>query len=184
MTLYNNKYRIEPARLKNWDYRNAGPYFITICVKDRACHFGRCSDGKMILNEVGQIAYKYWLEIPDHFPYVSLGEFVIMPNHTHGILILDSPIVETLQCNVSTDKKQNQFMSGISPKSGSVSTIIRSYKSACTKAINLKFPELHFKWQERFHDRIIRNYDEFVKIENYIINNPQNWTEDNFYTIK
>lgn len=197
MTLFQNKYRIESARMKNWDYRNAGAYFITICTKDRLCHFGKIQNGEMQLSDVGKLAEKYWMEIPDHFKNVRLGAFVVMPNHVHGVLILldglvGDGFVETLQCNVSTTEnanqtditdqppETNQFMSNISPKSGSVSTIIRSYKSVCTKNINLQMPILNFAWQPRFHDHIIRDYQEYNRIENYIINNPKNWDSDKF----
>jgi putative transposase len=215
MILFKDKYRIPSARLKGWDYRNGGAYFITICIKDRLNHFGECEDGKMILTDAGEIADKYWRTLPDHFNHVGLGEFVVMPNHIHGILVLDPP-VETLHCNVLVnpenkmgnnmtvqpdlqsndrdrmgDKKtlhcnvstnvEKQFMSQISPKPGSVSTIVRSYKSACTKWINEHLPDLNFQWQERFHDHIIRNHEEYLRIENYIINNPGNWKEDKFY---
>ncbi len=210
MALFKNKYRIESSRLKNWDYRNGGFYFITICVKDRLCHFGECVGGQMNLNNTGNIVHQFWKEIPDHFSNVGLGEFVVMPNHLHGILVLDDSLfntsdeidcfvaeetlpvetmpIETLQCNVSTiksndeiDINKNQFMSNISPKPGSASTIIRSFKSICTKTINRQFPELHFKWQDRFHDRIIRDHDEYLIKENYILNNPQNWKVDKFF---
>ncbi|WP_303613427.1 hypothetical protein [Cyclobacterium sp. 1_MG-2023] len=97
----------------------------------------------MQLNELGQIAHKYWMEIPKHFPFVELGNFVVMPNHTHGILVIKHDqftLVDTLQCNVSTatpTKPKNKQMAIISPKPGSVSTIIRSYKSAVTKQARL-----------------------------------------------
>src|SRR5699024_6620314 len=146
MTLYKNKYSIESFRLKNWDYRNAGAYFITICTQDRVHFFGEIVNGEMQLNETGKIAYDFWDEIPTHFAHVQLGEFVIMPNHIHGILILIDSLQcneSTRQCNESTSSK-NQFMADISPKSGSVSTIIRSFKSACTKQINRNNPELNF----------------------------------------
>lgn len=191
MTLFRNKYRSASTRLKNWDYRNAGAYFITICCKDRECFFGEVKNEEMQLNEIGKMAEKYWLEIPGHFKNVRLGEFVIMPNHMHGILILNGEsgggVVETLQCNVSTETitttnhgDTNPFMSDISPKPGSVSTIIRSYKSVCTKNINQQHT-LDFAWQPRFHDHVIRNHMEYSRIENYIIYNPKNWKEDRFH---
>jgi REP element-mobilizing transposase RayT len=83
------------------------------------------------------------MEIPNHFPFVELENFVVMPNHTHGILVIKRdqyiPVVDTLQCNVSTapTKPINEQMSKISPKPGSISTIIRSYKSAVTKQARL-----------------------------------------------
>ncbi len=166
----------------------------------------------MILNEIGKLAHQFWNEIPKHFPHVVLGEFVIMPNHTHGVLILrrdenkigkeikkiegiqnidgaegilaDGGIgviipVEPLQCKGSTGpsnpiaKYKNGKMASISPKAGSISTIIRSYKSALSKHAHFINP--NFEWQTRFHDHIIRNSLAFDRISNYIKNNPLNW---------
>ncbi len=87
MTLYNhNIHHRHSIRLQEYDYSDTGLYFITICCENRACLFGNVADGEMILNEIGFIARECWLEIPDHFPDVSLHEFIIMPNHIHGIV--------------------------------------------------------------------------------------------------
>jgi len=117
-------------------------------------------------------------------PFVELGNFVVMPNHTHGILIINN--VKSLQCNdidkslQCNDSTGNQYYSDISPKSGSISTIIRSYKSVVSKHARLLNPEFH--WQSKFHDHVIRNSESFERIQNYIENNPSNWKEDKFYT--
>ncbi|MEM6965788.1 MAG: transposase [Bacteroidota bacterium] len=207
MTKYKNKYRIESARKPGWDYRNSGAYFITICTHQRQHFFGECTDGKMTLSAIGAIVQGFWFEIPKHFDHVQLGEFVAMPNHVHGVLILgndgvrvktgdgaqvdmqDGARVETRQCHVSTshepppDDKRNapDFYKKIVPKSGSVSVIIGSFKSICTKHIRKSFPDVHFKWQERFHDHIIRNDASFRRISEYIVQNPTRWKEDKFY---
>ena len=76
-------------RLKGWDYLNDGYYFVTICTRERKNFFGEIKNEKIFLSSIGKIAEKYWLEIPDHFQFVKLGEWVIMPNHIHGILIID-----------------------------------------------------------------------------------------------
>ncbi len=90
MDKFNNKYRIPSARLQSWDYGSNGAYFITICTHNRKHFFGKTIDnGIMQLNELGQIAEKYWMEIPTQYPYIELGNFVIMPNHMHGILIIN-----------------------------------------------------------------------------------------------
>ncbi|MBK7849604.1 MAG: transposase [Bacteroidetes bacterium] len=88
---FRNKYRSESARLKNWDYGSNGAYFITICTKNREHFFGEIDPETqtMQLNQIGKLAEQFWLEIPVHFPFVELGEFVVMPNHTHGVLIID-----------------------------------------------------------------------------------------------
>ena len=187
MDKFKNKYRIPSARLQNWDYSSNGAYFITICTQNREHYFGDVVNGEMQLNELGQLAEKYWIEIPQHFSFIELGNFVVMPNHTHGILIIDKMDVvvpvETLHCNVSTPtnttNNKNEQMANISPKSGTISTIIRSYKSVVSK--NARSIHADFGWQSRFHDHIIRDEQSYQTISNYIINNPVNWAEDKFH---
>lgn len=146
----------------------------------------------MQLSSIGILADVFWHEIKNHSQNLELGTFVVMPNHIHGILILDKPentesTVEKLHATSlpMTQPTKNQFMSDISPKSNSVSTIIRSYKSAVTKHCNrLKLTENDaevFSWQTRFHDHIIRNDEEYQRINDYIENNPTNWGKDKFY---
>ncbi len=86
---FQDKYRIESTRLKNWDYGWNGSYFITICTKNREIFFGNIVNNEMHYSEIGEIAKKYWQEIPDHFPFVVLDVYVVMPNHMHGIVIID-----------------------------------------------------------------------------------------------
>lgn len=179
MAKFKNKYRIESIRLKNWDYRWNSAYFITICTANRENYFGEVVNGKMVLNELGKLSEKYWLEIPDHFPYVQLGNFVVMPNHTHGILIIAQPI-NSWELSpypddpiLPPDPTKNQQMSKISPKSGSISTIIRSYKSVVSK--NIRLIEPNFKWLSRYHDIIIRDAMAYENIQKYILNNPKNY---------
>ena len=199
MAKYKNRYRIESARLKGWDYRNPGAYFITICTHKRQHFFGECDGKTMKLSTAGAIVQGFWFEIPKHFKHVQLGEFVVMPNHVHGVLILTemggggrdgTGVVETLHCNVSTGtgtdtdtaaESKSDFFRRISPKSGSVSRIIGSFKNICKKHINDAFPDMNFDWQERFHDHIIRNGASFEKISNYIVENPENWKDDRFF---
>ena len=102
MTLFKNKYRTESNRLKNWDYSNNGFYFVTICTKNKENYFGKIRNKKMVLNEIGKITQKYWLEIPKHFLFVKLDEFVVMPNHVHGILVIDKN--DKIQNNVKISK--------------------------------------------------------------------------------
>jgi len=88
---FKGKYRIESTRLKNWDYGSNAFYFVTICTQGRICFFGEVVDVKMILNNIGLIAHDCWMAIPEHFPFVKLGEHVIMLNHIHGVLGIDKP---------------------------------------------------------------------------------------------
>jgi putative transposase len=91
MDKYLNKYRIPSARLQNWDYGTNGAYFITICTQNRVHYFGNIVQAQLIPSEMGEIAEKNWFMIPQYFPYVELGNFVVMPNHVHGILIINKP---------------------------------------------------------------------------------------------
>lgn len=193
MEKYQNKYRIPSARAYWWDYGWNGAYFITICTQHREHFFGEIVGDKMNLSNTGVIADILWHEIPHHQPFVELGDFVVMPNHLHGVLILNKPIsgndmgaVETLhttslrQFPESTQLPKNKKMAAISPKSNTIPTIIRSYKSAVTKHANRL--GLANGWQTRFHDHIIRNDAEYQRISDYIVNNPANWHRDKFYT--
>jgi putative transposase len=177
MTLFKNKYRIESARLKGWNYRNPGYYFVTICTRGRSHYFGTVEQDDVRLSAIGEIAAQCWAENPQHHQGIELDEWVIMPNHAHGIIII---VVETLQCNVSTDCNvstvaKNQ-MSVISPKTGSLSVAVRSFKSVVTKLAHHAGHE--FGWQERYWDHIIRNEAELNRIRNYIRANPSNWEKD------
>lgn len=176
---FKGKYKVASTRLPDWNYAESGYYFITICTKDRVHFFGKIEKGEMYVSEIGKIVRKFWMEIPRHFPFVILDEFVVMPNHIHGIVIINNDEtcnVETLQCNVSTNNYN--YYSEISPKERSLSTIIRSYKSICTKIINKTLDTEYFSWQPRFYDHIIRNESALEKIRQYIIDNPKNWDKD------
>ncbi|MDZ7716970.1 MAG: transposase [Balneolaceae bacterium] len=168
-------------RLKGWDYRNPGLYFVTICTQDRQHHFGEIKNGIMGLSVPGCMAWHYWRQIPDHQENVILDEFVVMPNHIHGIIGIESAekeYVGTLHAtSVRNDEIAEDSMSSISPKAGSLSAIIRSYKSAITKWCNANGHE-YFAWQSRFYDHIIRNEESLDRIRDYIFDNPLRWQID------
>jgi len=111
MTKYKNKYRIDSARLRNWDYGANAQYFVTICCDDKVQYFGEIHEEKMILSEIGLIAKKCWEEIPQHFPFVVLHKYIIMPNHVHGIIeIAKSNNGQKNQVNDESEKECNVEM--------------------------------------------------------------------------
>jgi len=187
---FRGKYRIDSARLKNWDYGQPGAYFVTIVTKNREHFFGEIVDGEMVLSDIGQIAQQYWSEIPRHFSFIRLDEMVVMPNHIHGILWIERDTgtktlnaVETLHATSLPHNDKNKKMAKISPKRGSLATVIRSFKSAVTMKSRCKYAThgvsfVDFAWQPRFHDRIIRNDDELGRIRHYIRQNPKMWERD------
>ena len=101
-TLYKDKYRVESTRLREWDYSSSGYYFVTICTNNMECVLSRITYGKVVLTGIGNIAKRLWLEVPEHFKNVELDEFIIMPNHMHGIVIINN--VETCH-GMSLQKK-------------------------------------------------------------------------------
>lgn len=182
--LYLGKYRRESRRAQWWDYTNNAAYFVTIVIKNRVHFFGDVQNEKMVLSAIGQIANDIWYEMPAHQPYVKLDAFVVMPDHIHCIVGIDKPVgidavtdsIEACLDAADTDintKPKNQKMAAISPKSGSLATIIGGYKSAITK--NARKINANFNWQPRFHDRIIRNDAELNRIRKYIDDNPKKW---------
>ena len=177
-SLFRNKFRNESFRLNGHDYSSDCTYFITICTHMRLSYFGNISNGKMILSDTGRIAYKLWYEIPEHFSFVSLDEFVVMPNHVHGIVIIQSMAPVRPLHATAVQSTKNEFMSTISPKTGSLATVIRSYKSAVSKNVHLIDPD--FSWQPLYYDHIIRSEGtlhatSLDRIRDYIINNPVKW---------
>ena len=202
---YKNKYRIQSARLQHWDYGWNASYFVTICTHDHEHYFGGIVDDEMVLSDIGKIAWRFWGEIPNHFPFVILNAYVVMPNHLHGIIIIDktddgrndgnnmdSVTVETQNTqtpvdmqNVETqnfaslqqpdDQPQNKF----GPQSQNLASIIRGYKTGVKKYATMN--NINFTWQPRFHDHIIRNNKSYITIQEYIINNPAKWNDDTYY---
>ncbi|WP_321372554.1 transposase [uncultured Draconibacterium sp.] len=171
---FRNKYRISSTRLQNWDYGSNAAYFVTICTQGREHYFGDIVNGEMQLSPIGKLAEKYWMEIPQHFPFVQLNAFVVMPNHVHGIIVIDR------NDDINRDAVQTPKLGVSTWKSGTLGVIINQYKRAVT--INARKINPHFAWQSRYHDHIIRNDESFERICNYILSNPENWYEDRHKT--
>jgi len=171
MSLYKNRYRIESARLKNWDYSSNGYYFITICTKNRKQLFGEIKNNKMKLSKIGGIVLHEWNESFEIRTELFCDCFVIMPDHIHGVLRINNSFVET---HSSVETHAVLSLRGHIPKS--ISSFIAGFKSHATKQINeYQNTPGGLVWQPRFHDHVIRNNVELNRIRNYIQNNPLNW---------
>lgn len=154
-------------RLQGYDYSQEGLYFITICCQNKNCFFGEIQRGQMLLNEYGQIAHQEWLKTAELRSNIALDEFVIMPNHMHGII----QITEKEEAIQRID-----HTSGLQGPSKTIGAIIRGYKSAVTKQVT----QLGFRgqlWQRNYYDHIIRSEKAYSAIRNYIVNNPKNWNK-------
>jgi putative transposase len=169
---YQNTYRIDTARLKHWDYGSHGFYFITICSKNRQPYFGKITvehvetqylASLLQQTEIGKIAHQYWAEIPNHFPFIELDEFIVMPDHLHGILFFNRPNHHPW--------KSNAF----GPQSENLASVIRGYKATVKRYATIN--NIEFAWQPRYHDHIIRSDRDLNNIRNYIRNNPVKFVE-------
>lgn len=154
-------------RLKDYDYTQAGAYFVTICTHDRKRIFGHIDDGEMILSDAGVIARDRWLALPNHHPHAELDFFVMMPNHMHGIIILtDENPVGTMP---ALSAEGNKHLT-----SRSLGTVVGSYKSSATRHIrqNIAKHKTDKIWQPRYHDHIIRNPNDLHRLREYVLYNP------------
>jgi REP element-mobilizing transposase RayT len=251
---YRGIYRIPPARWRDWDYGANAAYYVTVCTAHRERFFGEIvattadvpaaapvetqnlaslpdnnPAPQMQLSEIGRVAHDCWTQIPAHFPFAVPDAFVIMPNHVHGIIIIDKPDndspplsavtpvrmagvsgdnaripapipVETqnlasLQSGDATPTVQTQNLASLpnadappqsgwqpnkfGPQSRNLASIIRGFKSAVTKFAAMN--SIPFAWQTCFHDRVIRDYDEYARIAQYINTNIENWKDDDLY---
>jgi len=126
-------------RLKGYDYSKAGYYFVTMCARDKGNWFGRVECEKTILNEYGKLAREIWCDIPRHYEQVQMDEFTAMPNHIHGIVIINED-VGTEHCSVPTDTRF-----------GLLSKVVKSFKEAFVKALKERSERAGFQWQRSFY---------------------------------
>ena len=172
-------YKNGSFRLTGWDYSSWGLYFITICTRNKEHFFGEIENGIMMLNELGKITEANWLNIETQFPNIETADFVIMPNHLHGILIIDDCRrgINSASKSTESDSKIGGITGNKNPMlHRNISTSIRWFKGKTTFDSG-KIRE-DFAWQPRFYDHIIRSQISFIKIQAYIENNPKMWGRD------
>jgi putative transposase len=177
-------------RLKEYDYMSAGWYYVTICTHNRECLFGDVNHGKMVLNAFGKLVESTWYDLPNHNTNVNLDQFIVMPNHVHGIIILNdvhdtvgagsvivgagSEPAPTGHNNITNPQINNK------PKPHDLPEIVRQFKTFSARRINQKRQMTGYPvWQRGYFEHIIRNEPELYEIRKYIINNPAQWELDN-----
>lgn len=187
-----NWYQRRSTRLRGYDYAQPGAYFLTMATYRYRHLFGEVLDGVMYPNEAGSVAAQCWQNIPSHFPHVLLDEFVIMPNHVHGIVIIpgngnshsgciDSVLSQDAGQDVlllrrppdTTLTPSHQLPRGTSKTIGS---IVRGFKIGVTKWMRSN-TGIENVWHRNYYDRIIRNERALDSIRRYIRNNPAAWTK-------
>ncbi len=180
-------------RLAGYDYSQAGAYFVTICAQEEENVFGEIANGEMALNDTGKMVENNWNKLPQRFPNVALDEFVIMPNHIHGVIAIGAPIVGAQNgdvvgardnyCGVDA-MPDDRATTRVAPTLGG---IIGAFKSITTNEYirnvkNKNRPPFnkHF-WQRNYYEHVIRDENDLNRIREYIVNNPAKWFEDEYY---
>ena len=156
-------------RLQGYDYSKDGLYFLTLCSQKQLFLFCEIIDSFVRLSEIGEIINTCWNSIPTHYPDVILHEFVVMPNHIHGIIEITKPIVRVENFQPLQSHRYQHVTSR------SIASIVRGFKIGTTKQIGYSV------WQRNYYDHVIRNDAEYRRIAQYIENNPANWGKDRFY---
>ena len=172
------KHHRRSIRLKGYDYSQSGWYYITLCTRNRERLFGEVVGSNMKLIELGKIAEKEWLKTAKIRKNIIIDQYIIMPNHLHGII----GIMDREAESKGTMHRAPTIEQFSKPTSNSIPTIIRGFKSAVTKKINnLRNTPYVSVWQRNYYERVIRNEPELNRIRNYILQNPLNWDIDKYY---
>ncbi len=181
------KHNRKTIRLKEFDYSQPGAYFVTVVTHGRLCLFGEIQDCEMHLNQFGQIVRRAWLDLPKHYKQVESGAFCIMPNHVHGIIILNDDNVgaglhvgQNNCVNMHFNSRGDHTSpSRPAPTKTPLSEIIRALKSFSARRINARRKMVGKPvWQRNYYEHVIRNEDDFRRIQHYIESNPANWNSD------
>jgi REP element-mobilizing transposase RayT len=191
MTFDPEKHHRRSIRLRNYDYSQPGAYFVTICTYQKQPWFGEIKNGQMYLNQLGKIVADEWLKTCKIRPNFQLDEWVIMPNHFHGIVIINdySGDNQSLGNGQSASRFRrtqfDQLTDHDAPpqqKPNSLSSCIAGFKSAVTKRINLLRQNTDTPiWQRNYYESILRDEKYLAVVREYIINNPKNWPNDRDY---
>ena len=181
MKFDSQKHHRRSIRLKQYDYTQPGGYFVTIVTYQRDLLFGEITNEEMQLNEFGCIADECWRAIPDHFTNVELGACVIMPNHVHGIIVINDGMATNSSPFVGARHASPLPPCGVKPNS--IGAIVGSFKSAVTKRIGRELNATGI-WQRNYYEHIIRNHEDWDRIHRYIESNPSMWAEDQENSMK
>jgi putative transposase len=157
------------VRLRGYDYRQAGAYFVTVCTRARECLFGSVLNCEMQVNDIGRTAWLVWEELPKKFTDITLDAFTVMPNHIHGIIVVGAQFIAP---NHPTSAQK-----GAMNRAPTLGEIVRTYKAASTRLIR-RTVNSGFAWQRNYYEHVIRDDQSLERIRDYIVNNAARWAED------
>ncbi len=204
---YNPKiHNRQSIRLKGYDYSKPGRYFITICIQNRKHLLGKIIDSQMILNDAGKMIEKWYYEMENKYPNIKCDEYIVMPNHFHCIIeilypdtqdtnnvggaVVDAHVETSLRGRPDADNPPGNTTFGFNNRkyNASLFDMMDWFKTMTTNEYirgvkNKNWPRFEKRlWQKRYWDHILRNEDDYIRISNYIKNNPENWNNDDFNT--
>lgn len=157
-----NIHHLRSIRLQEYDYTQSGAYFVTMVVRDRSCLFGEIANGEVQLNETGLLVADTWEWLATQYAYVTLDEYIVMPNHLHGITVIDTRTTTTMPSNRKP-----------------LGRLVGACKTVMTKQFNLAHGTKGRPiWQRNYYERIIRDGNELARIRKYIVNNSAQWAFD------
>jgi putative transposase len=173
MTYDPEKHHRRSIRLKGFDYSRSAVYFVTICVQNRECLFGTISQNQLLLNDAGTMVSAEWLALPARFPSVLLDEFIVMPNHFHGIIYISPDSIADADCKPFDNPKLGKIIGAF--KSIVNNNYITGVKTNDWEPFNQRL------WQRNYFEHIVRDDSGLQKIQEYIQNNPFTWEIDSLH---
>jgi REP element-mobilizing transposase RayT len=197
MRFHPERHHRRSIRLKGYDYRQAGAYFVTVCTQDRSFLFGEMVHGEMRLNDAGKMVYDVWNDLPAFYPGVQTDAFIVMPNHIHGIIILVGadprvcpdadprvcPDADPRVCPDADPRVCPGQPQGVAPTMG-LPDVVHRFKTMTTKRYADGVKRLGWEpfrgrlWQRNYYEHIIRNEESLNRIREYILTNPMRWALD------
>jgi putative transposase len=171
-------------RLPAFDYSSSGAYFVTMVTHGRAALFGGIVEGMMRRNDAGEMVGAMWQCLPGRFPAVEIGDFVVMPNHFHAIIVLHAKVGAALVAARESNLPENRAGTRPAPTAPTLGAIVGAFKSLVTRRhmIGVReegWPAFHRQlWQRNYYEHIIRDEADWDRIRRYIEANPMNWDED------
>ncbi len=197
-----DRFHRQSIRLKGYDYTRAGEYYVTVCTQDRMHLFGEVTDERMMLNALGTVVQRCWDAIPEHMPMVVLDECIVMPNHMHGIIVITGqadvpppvgagnfPPLRGVEPDPTEPPPDDPVGAGNFPPppiaimvKNSLGHIMQTFKAAVSRQVYRDglLPRGTSVWQRGYYEHIIRNQAEWMRIADYIHDNPANWEKDRF----
>ena len=175
-------------RLRHYDYSQAGAYFVTVCTQDRLCWLGIIRDGEVFRSGSGHVVQAVWQGLPARFPTAELDQFIVMPNHIPGVIIVGAQFIAPSPPEAAPSRPEASDVDhtpvargeGVINHAPTLGEIVRTLKAASARLIR-KDHVSEFAWQRNYYEHIIRDQADLLRIREYIADNPARWERDQLH---